>query len=78
MNKNLIALAAVAACGVAVGAIPASLYVQDNLLAHWDAVDNAGVGVHDSTATSWANLVAGSSVGSLSLSTLPSYSWNDN
>ena len=78
MKKNLIALVAVAACGAAVGAIPASLYVQDNLLAHWDAVDNAGVGVHDSTATSWANLVAGSSVGSLNLSTLPSYSWNDN
>ena len=34
-------------------------YVQDGLVAHWDAIDNAGRGVHDSNATNWVNLVGG-------------------
>ena len=34
-------------------------YVQDGLVAHWDAIDNAGRGVHDSNATNWVNLVDG-------------------
>lgn len=32
-------------------------YVQDGLVAMWDGVDNAGVGVHDSEATVWKDLV---------------------
>ena len=31
-------------------------YVQDGLLAHWDGIDNAGIGVHDSSSTTWKNL----------------------
>ena len=31
-------------------------YVQGGLLGHWDGIDNAGVGVHDSYATKWKNL----------------------
>ena len=31
-------------------------YVQDGLIAHWDGIDNAGIGVHDSSSTIWKNL----------------------
>lgn len=31
-------------------------YVQDGLIAMWDGVENAGWGVHDSSATVWHNL----------------------
>ena len=37
----------------------ASLYVQDGLIACWDGIENAGAGVHDSSATVWKDLVAG-------------------
>ncbi len=47
-----------AATTVALGET-ASRYVQDGLLACWDGVENAGVGVHDSAATTWVDLVGG-------------------
>lgn len=31
-------------------------YVTDGLVLHYDAIDNAGTGVHDSSATSWKEL----------------------
>ena len=63
MKKNLIALAAMAACGVAVGAgIPASAYVQEGLVTQFDAIDNVGTGVHDPTATVWRDLKGSASV----------------
>lgn len=31
-------------------------YVQDGLIAMWDGIENAGWGVHDSSATVWHNL----------------------
>ena len=49
-----IALAATAASAATSG-----LYVQDGLIAHWDGLENAGVGVHDSGATVWKDLVGG-------------------
>ena len=36
--------------------LTATSYVQDGLLAHWDGIDNAGIGVHDSSSTTWKNL----------------------
>ena len=36
--------------------IPASAYVQDGLIAHWDGIDNAGTGTHDPNATTWVDL----------------------
>ena len=39
------------------GAIPASYYVQDGLIAHWDGIENAGVGKHDLGASAWKDLV---------------------
>lgn len=38
------------------GIIPASSYIQDGLIALYDGIENAGVGVHDANATSWLNL----------------------
>ena len=34
-------------------------YVPVGLIAQWDAIDNAGTGVHDASATIWKNLGAG-------------------
>lgn len=31
-------------------------YVQSGLIAHWDAIDNVGTGVHDANATTWKDL----------------------
>ena len=45
------AVAAQLACGET-----ASHYIQDGLLACWDGVENAGVGVHDPNATVWKDL----------------------
>lgn len=32
-------------------------YVQDGLIAMWDGIENAGLGVHDATATVWKDIV---------------------
>ena len=32
-------------------------YVSDGLFAYWDAIDNQGTGTHDSSATSWIDLI---------------------
>ena len=34
-----------------------SSYVQEGLSAHWDGIDNAGYGLHNSSANTWKNLV---------------------
>lgn len=34
-----------------------SSYVQDGLVAQWDALENAGTGVHDASITTWKDLV---------------------
>ena len=36
--------------------LTATSYVQDGLLAHWDGIDNAGIGIHDYSSTTWKNL----------------------
>lgn len=53
-------------------------YVQDDLIAHWDAIENAGYGVHNAEATTWKNLVEGSAAGDLSLDKIDFYNWRDN
>ena len=51
----LVCMCAVAAlAAVAQGAV--SGYVQNGLIAHWDAIDNVGTGVHDASATTWKDL----------------------
>ena len=56
--KKLVKLAAIlAACGVARGdTLPASLYVQDGLIGHLDAIENGGAGVHVAAPTEWTDL----------------------
>lgn len=40
--------------------IPASSYIQKDLVANWDAIENGGVGVHGDVATGgWTDLVGG-------------------
>ena len=40
------------------GGVPTARdYVQDGLIAMWDGIENAGFGVHDSSATTWKDLV---------------------
>lgn len=46
--------AVAALVAVAQGAV--SGYVQNGLIAHWDAIDNVGTGVHDASATTWKDL----------------------
>lgn len=38
--------------------LTSSSYVQEGLAAHWDGIDNAGRGLHDSFTNTWKNLVA--------------------
>ena len=40
-------------------AFSTSNYVQDGLIACWDGIENAGVGVHDPVATVWKDVVGG-------------------
>ena len=49
-------------------------YIQRGLAQQWDGIDNAGRGVHDSSATTWKNLVSGG----LDLTVKPSGRWADN
>ncbi len=53
------ALFAAVSAPIAAMAGSASLYVQDGLIACWDGIENAGAGVHNSSATVWKDLVAG-------------------
>lgn len=46
-------------CGVTSHAATSVGYIKNGLIAHWDGVENAGRGVHDSAATVWKDLVAG-------------------
>ena len=55
--SRLSCLAALAtAFVIRAGAMTSSDYVQDGLVVHWDAIDNAGVGMHSSNTTTWVDL----------------------
>ena len=62
MVRNLACGFIFLAVGVAgVAASPAATvssadYVQSGLIGHWDAIDNAGLGVHDANSTTWKDL----------------------
>ena len=49
--------------------LTSSSYIQKNLVGYWDGLDNAGVGLHDSTANTWKNLASSGSTYDLSLGT---------
>ena len=71
MKKIIAAMVAVTAVSFTGLAATALDYVQDGLIAHWDGVENAGNGVHDSSATTWKDLA-----GNYDLSLLPKGSWS--
>ena len=50
-----------------------AMYEKDGMVAFWDALDNVGEGVHDSTTNTWKNLVDGGEDLKLNNST-----WGDN
>jgi hypothetical protein len=54
-----IVLASVQCSFVAIGGTLSSGYVTDDLVVYWDAIDNAGIGVHNPNATIWKNLGSG-------------------
>ncbi|MBO7721767.1 MAG: hypothetical protein J6T01_05105 [Kiritimatiellae bacterium] len=54
--KLALAASAAFAAECAPGALTSDAYVQSGLVAHYDAIDNAGVGVHDDNATVWKDL----------------------
>ena len=62
MVRNLACGFICLAVGVAgVAASPAATvssadYVQSGLIGHWDAIDNAGLGLHDANSTTWKDL----------------------
>lgn len=60
MNKLLTcgfaAVLASAAVDSAYAEVSAKNYVQNGLVAHWDAIENAGFGQHDNAATAWKDL----------------------
>ena len=46
-----------------------AMYEKDGMVAFWDALDNVGQGVHDSTTNTWKNLIDGGQDLTLSNST---------
>ena len=56
MCSSMAALAAAACLGVKGDTLPASLYVQDGLIGHLDAIENGGSGVHVAAPTEWTDL----------------------
>ena len=36
--------------------LPATAYIQDGLVVQYDAIENAGIGIHDANASAWADL----------------------
>ena len=74
-SKGLfVALAGACLAGVASGALTSQSYVTRGLVASYDAIDNAGVGVHSNAATVWKDLTGNGYDGTVA-STIR---WTDN
>ena len=57
MRRSLFCFAVSAAlAAVSVHAYDASSYVRESLLAQWDGIDNAGLGIHQGNAGTWKDL----------------------
>ena len=60
MKKSMFVFCLTAAVGVALPSYgdtyTSASYVQDGLVAQWDAIDNTGIGVHDPSSTIWKDL----------------------
>ena len=53
-------------------------YVTDGLFAHWDAIDNQATGTHDSSATTWVDLINGHTWTAIVTDSTKTWSWGDN
>ena len=72
MKMKLIAVLSVILCVAGAFAASNADYVQDGLVTHFDAIDNAGTGAHVSNATAWRELK-----GSASITLQSGASWGD-
>jgi len=55
--KSVVSAALLAICPVTFAeSYSASSYSTNGLIGHWDAIENAGVGVHDASVTHWCDL----------------------
>ena len=52
----LAAICAAVAPAVHADTLPATAYIQDGLVVQYDAIENAGIGIHDANASAWADL----------------------
>jgi len=68
--------AAVASLAASAFAESTADYVQENLVAMWDGYENAGVGVHDLTSTTWKNLAASDTEGTYDLTLEAGGTWD--
>ena len=62
MKMKLIAVLSVILCVTGTFAASNADYVQDGLVTHFDAIDNAGTGAHVSNATVWRDLKGSASI----------------
>ncbi|MBQ6926408.1 MAG: hypothetical protein IJQ73_17365 [Kiritimatiellae bacterium] len=56
MRKTIAVVVSAALCAGTVFAYSSASYKREGLLAQWDAIDNAGTGVHDPDATVWKDI----------------------
>ena len=60
MKKRMLGLMMAFVVTAEAATIPASSYIQKDLVANWDAIENGGAGVHGDVATSgWTDIVGG-------------------
>lgn len=63
LTKTVVVLALSVAAGVPASAsLTSRSYVQKGLVAQYDGINNAGTGLHDSSATTWKNLTGDTSL----------------
>ncbi len=77
---SLVVVAVVCAFGAAAAqafTYSAKSYVQDGLIGHFDAIENAGYGTHDANTTTWVNLVGTNVMDHFSVTALSKWSWSD-
>ena len=56
IDKILVIVAFASAPAMELAAADASVYIRRGLVAQYDGIDNAGLGLHDNAATSWCDL----------------------
>lgn len=52
-------------------------YVTDGLFAHWDAINNQATGTHDSSATTWVDLINGHTWTAMKTDSTKTWSWEN-